>query len=313
MEKRSLIFMGTPEFAVHSLCALHEAGFNIKAVVTQPDKQRGRGKKISFTPVKTAALELGLPVLQPVKMKDPEFLSELEKYGADLFVVVAFRILPSIVLSIPALGSVNLHASILPYYRGAAPINHAIFNGEKTTGVTVFFLNKSIDTGNIILSKTVKIDEDDNYGTLYDKLAVVGSKLLSGTVKNIYDGNYHTKQQDYGEFPLAPKILSEDLVIDWNLSAEHIRNRIRGLSPKPGAYSMLNGKRIRIILADSENREHGEIPGTVTGTDRKAGTITVACGKGFLVLKTIQPESKPVTSVKNYLNGNRIETGAVFT
>lgn len=305
--------MGTPEFAVPSLFALHKAGFEIRAVVTQPDKQRGRGKKVSFTPVKTAALELGLPVLQPEKMKDPVFLSELENYGADLFVVVAFRILPSKVLSIPPLGSVNLHASLLPRYRGAAPINHALFNGEKETGVTVFFLNKGVDTGNIISSETVTIDDNDNYGTLYDKLAVSGAKLLSESVRNIFDGNYSAKPQEEGEFPSAPKILSDDLVIDWYLNAEQIRNRIRGLSPKPGAYSTLDGRRIRMIAADFESGGQNTSPGTVTGTDRKAGTISVACGKGSLIIKTIQPESKPVTSVKDFLNGNRIETGAVFS
>lgn len=304
--------MGTPEFAVPSLFELHKAGFDIRAVVTQPDKQRGRGKKVSFTPVKTAALELGLPVLQPERMKDPDFLSELKGYGADLFVVVAFRILPSRVLSIPPLGSVNLHASLLPRYRGAAPINHALFNGEKETGATVFFLNRGIDTGNIISSETVTIDENDDYGNLYDKLAFAGAKLLSDSVRNIFDGNYSAKQQEEGEFPSAPKILSDDLVIDWYLNAEQIRNRIRGLSPKPGAYSTLDGRRIRIISADFENSEHDKIPGTVTGTDRKAGTISVACGKGTLIVRTIQPESKPVTSVKDFLNGNRIETGAVF-
>lgn len=305
--------MGTPDFAVHSLYALHKAGFDIKAVVTQPDKQRGRGKKVSFTPVKTAALELGLPVLQPDKMKDPQFLSELENFRADLFVVVAFRILPAKVLSVPPLGSVNLHASLLPAYRGAAPINHAIFNGEKKTGVTVFFLNKGIDTGNIISSETVAIDNDDDYGTLYDKLAAVGAKLLAETTRNIFDGTYSANPQEKGEFRSAPKILSEDLKIDWTLSAQQIRNRVRGLSPKPGAYSTLDGKRYRIITADFDNGEHDLLPGTVTGSDRKTGTITVACGNGFLIIKTIQPESKPVTSVKDFLNGNSIGTGAVFS
>ena len=305
--------MGTPDFAVPSLLYLHKAGFEIKAVVTQPDKQRGRGKKVSFTPVKTAALELNLPVLQPEKMKDPEFLSALENYGADLFVVVAFRILPSKVLKIPPIGSINLHASLLPRYRGAAPINHALFNGEKETGATVFFLNRGVDTGNIISSETVTIGYDDNYGTLYDKLAVKGAKLLSDCVRNIFDGNYSARPQQEGKFPSAPKILPDDLVIDWNLSAEHIRNRIRGLAPKPGAFTTLEGRRIKIIAADFESGGQSTSPGTVIGTDRKEGTITVACGMGSLIIKTIQPESKPVTGVKDFLNGNRLETGAVFS
>ena len=304
--------MGTPDFAVHSLYALHEAGLEIKAAVTQPDKQRGRGKKFSNTPVKTAAIELGLPVLQPEKMKDPGFISELESLGADLFVVVAFRILPQQILKITPLGAINLHASLLPRYRGAAPVNHAIFNGEKETGNTVFFLNKGVDTGNIISSETVTIDDNDNYGTLYNKLTLNGAKLLTDSVRNIFEGNYSATPQPDGEFPVAPKIHADDLVIDWNLDSEQIRNRIRGLAPKPGAYSTLEGRRIRIIAADILDGEKDIIPGTVTGTDRKTGSVTVACGKGYLILKTIQPESKPVISVKDFLNGNRIEPGAIF-
>ncbi|MDY0017909.1 MAG: methionyl-tRNA formyltransferase [Candidatus Delongbacteria bacterium] len=304
--------MGTPPFAVCSLKALRERGFDIKAVVTQPDKERGRGRKVSFTPVKEAALEMGIPVLQPVSMKDPQFINTLKELKASLFVVVAFRILPQSVLDIPFLGSVNLHASLLPQYRGAAPINHALFNGEKETGVTVFFLNRGVDTGSIISSETVAIDDGDDYGTLYEKLAVRGAGLLADTAQNIFDGNYSARPQEKGAFPVAPKIGPADFVIDWTLDAESIRNRVRGLSPKPGACAALNGVRIKILSAASDSATCDAEPGTVIEADCKKGILRVAAGKGSLIITKVQPESKAATDARCFLNGHRIVPGTRF-
>ncbi len=304
--------MGTPDFAVGSLRALHTGGFDIKAVVTQPDKERGRGRKVSFTPVKETALELGLPVLQPVKMKDPAFIDELKELKADLFVVVAFRILPQSVLNIPPLGSVNLHASLLPQYRGAAPINHALFNGEKETGVTVFFLNRGVDTGEIISSEKIVILPEDNYGSLYNKLSASGAALLKRTVSDIFSGDFTTRPQDQDVYRTAPKIGPEDFIINWNMDAEDIVNRIRGLSPRPGAYSTIDGRKIKIIEAAFENTKCNEKPGTVIEADPKKSILHIATGYGILKVKKLQPESKPVTDTSSFLNGNRIEPGARF-
>jgi len=304
--------MGTPDFAVGSLRALHSSGFDIKAVVTQPDKERGRGRKVSFSPVKEMALELELPVLQPVKMKDQAFIDELREINADLFVVVAFRILPQSVLNIPPLGSVNLHASLLPQYRGAAPINYALFNGDKETGVTVFFLNRGVDTGEIISSENVPILPEDNYGSLYNKLAVTGSCLLSKTASDIFTGDFKTRPQDQGVYRTAPKIGPEDFIINWNMSAQDILNRIRGLSPKPGAYSTVDGRKIKIIEAEFDNTKCDERTGTVLEADPRKGILYIATGSGILKVKKIQAESKPVTDIRSFLNGNKIEPGARF-
>jgi methionyl-tRNA formyltransferase len=309
---RSVIFMGTPSFAVCSLRALHEKGIEIRAVVTQPDKERGRGKLVSSTPVKEAALEFGLPVLQPAKLKDRDFLETVTKLNADLFVVVAFRILPQTLLDIPPLGSVNLHASLLPRYRGAAPINHALFNGEKETGVTVFFLKRGVDTGEIISSETVGIEDEDDYGTLYEKLAVTGAGLLAETVESVFTGDYSTRKQDSGDFPKAPKIGPEDFVIDWNAGAEIILNKIRGLSPKPGACTLLNGRRLKIITASARKIQSDQEPGTVIEADCRKGIIRVATGDGVLELLKVQMESKPVTEVGCFLNGHRVAPGSKF-
>ncbi len=304
--------MGTPEFAVCSLKALHLKGFDIRAVVTQSDKERGRGRKVSFTPVKDEALRLGLPVLQPVSMSDPGFICQLKATGAELFIVVAFRILPRKVLDIPVRGSINLHASLLPRYRGAAPINHALFNGEKETGVTVFFLNKGVDTGNIISSETLPVEISDSYGSLYEKLALKGAGLLTRAAESIFDGTCVSRPQEPGDYPKAPKIGHDDFKIDWNLSAEVIFNRIRGLSPKPGACASLNGRPIKIIEAFPEPCAQVSEPGTVCEADCRKGILRIATGSGILRVTKLQAESKPVTDTGCFLNGHRIEPGSKF-
>jgi len=305
--------MGSPDFAVYSLVALYNKGIEIKAVVTQPDKERGRGKNITFTPVKTKALELGLPVLQPVRMKDPFFVETLKELKADLFVVVAFRILPETVLRIPASGSINLHASLLPDYRGAAPINHAIFNGEKETGVTVFFLNnKEVDSGDIIAQVKIPIEDSDNFGALYTKLALLGKDVLAESVDKIFSGNAAAYKQETVIGKKAPKLFADDFIIDWKLPAFSIFNKIRGLSPKPGAGTSINGRRIKIISAFFEDCSCEHEPGTIIIADRKKGLISIATGKGILTVTKVQLESRPVTDVKSFLNGNRIESGDIF-
>jgi methionyl-tRNA formyltransferase len=313
MQDRSIIFMGSPDFAVPSLEALYNKGIMIKAVVTQPDKQKGRGKKISFTPVKEKALELGIPVLQPVRMKDEDFIKALVELNADLFVVVAFRILPKTVLNLPELGSINLHASLLPDYRGAAPINYALFNGETETGVTVFYLNDgAVDSGDIIKQVKITVGGSDDYGILYDKLSLLGKDVLADTVADILSGKAVSYRQDSESTKKAPKLFADDFLINWSMSAENICNKIRGLSPRPGAFSSVNGKKIKIITSSYESTFCGQKPGTVIEADRKKGFLIIATGSGILTVTKIQPESRPVTDVGSFLNGNRIVSGDTF-
>lgn len=307
--------MGTPDFAVSALLEIHRSGIEIKAVVTQPDKQRGRGKKVSFTPVKKTAIDLGIPVLQPDKMRDPEFIKELERLNADMFVVVAFRILPKKVLEMPDLGSINLHASLLPDYRGAAPINHALFNGDKKTGLTVFFLNNDkVDSGNIIAQLEVKIEEKDNFGSLYDKLKVEGSIFLPKIITDIFSNNYKILEQDISKAknPSAPKIFPEHFKINWNNSAESIHNQVRGLAPKPGAFCSFNDKRLKIIETSFENTDPlGDI-GEITVIDRKVNSISVVTGKGILKIHKVQPEGKAVIDSSSFINGYSVSIGMLF-
>ena len=237
-----IVFFGTPEFAVASLKALLDNGFEVSAVVTAPDKEAGRGHRLLESDVKKFAVERGLPLLQPVKLRDPEFIARLREIGADLFVVIAFRMLPEMVWSMPHLGTFNLHASLLPKFRGAAPINHAIIQGEKETGVTTFFLQHEIDTGDIIMQRQISIGEDENVGSLHDRLMALGAEVTVATAKAIADGTVTTHPQPEGEFTPAPKIFKETCRIDWRKSAREIHNFVRGLSPYPAAWSTLREK-----------------------------------------------------------------------
>lgn len=234
-----IVFFGTPEFAAYSLKAIIEAGYDVCAVVTMPDKIAGRGHKLIQSDVKKMALEHGLPVLQPEKLRDPDFLQELKSLQADLFVVIAFRMLPEAVWAMPPKGTFNLHASLLPRYRGAAPINRAIMNGETQTGVTTFFLSHEIDTGNIIEAREEEIRPDDDAGTLHDKLMVLGADMTLDTLVKIQDGTVRSFPQPEGEFVPAPKIFKEDCLIRWNLPAEEVHNQIRGLSPYPAPFTRM--------------------------------------------------------------------------
>lgn len=240
-EDLKIVFLGTPEFAVESLDALVRGGFNIRAVVTMPDKVAGRGHKLVQSDVKRYATEHNLPVLQPTNLKDSTFIKQLEAIDADLFIVIAFRMLPEAVWSMPRLGTFNLHASLLPRYRGAAPINRAVMNGDKETGVTTFFLKHEIDTGDIIAQRSIPIAEDEDAGSVHDRLMRLGSEMVMQTVNLILesDGHVEVQPQPAGDFIPAPKIFTETCGIDWNQPCESVRNHVRGLSPYPAAFTMI--------------------------------------------------------------------------
>src|SRR5688572_21411064 len=251
-----IVFMGTPEFAVASLDALVKAGYNIVGVVTAPDKPAGRGMKLQESAIKKYAVDHGLKILQPEKLKSPEFLNELRELNADLQVVVAFRMLPEVVWNMPRMGTINLHGSLLPQYRGAAPINWAVINGERETGVTTFKLKHEIDTGNILLQEGFQIGEDDTAGDVHDKMKDLGAQLLIKTVKGLADGTLketpQTSELIHSPLKHAPKIFPDNSKIDFSKSVDEIYNLIRGLSPVPGAFTYLNGKTLKIIKSEKE-------------------------------------------------------------
>ena len=300
-----IVFMGTPEFAVASLNALFEAGYDIVGVVTAADKPAGRGQKLQESAVKTYAVSKGLNILQPLKLKDPDFIEELRALQADLQVVVAFRMLPEIVWDMPAKGTINLHASLLPNYRGAAPINHAIINGETESGATTFFLKHEIDTGDTIFSVRVPIADDDTAGDLHDHLMEAGAGLLLKTVNAIADGQYKEQPQiSSEELKHAPKIFKEFCKIDWNQPAKTIYNLIRGLSPYPTAFTSLNDKTIKIFKAAYEEAEPEVSPGNYL-TDGKT-YLKFAAPDGFIQLLDVQYEGKKRMTVAEFLRGVRL-------
>jgi len=302
--KLRIIYMGTPEFAVGGLKALVDNGFNVVAVVTAPDKPSGRGLHVQQSPIKQFAVEHAIPVLQPVKLKDPGFVASLQLFKADLQVVVAFRMLPEIVWTMPRLGTLNLHASLLPDYRGAAPINHAIINGETVTGVTTFFLQHAIDTGDIIFKEQVNIAPDDNAGTLHDKLMSVGAQLIVKTVQSIADNNYKTTPQSGISNKIAPKIFKETCMINWHQHADTINNFIRGLSPYPGAYTILHNKILKIYAAVPEIVTH-QIPAGTFESDN-AKYLKFATADGFINITALQAEGKKRMLIADFLRGNKL-------
>lgn len=306
LKTHRLVFMGTPEFAVASLDALVKAGFNIAAVVTAPDKPAGRGLKLQESAVKKYALEKGLRVLQPAKLKSQEFIDELRAIQPDLQVVVAFRMLPEVVWSLPPLGTINLHGSLLPKYRGAAPINWAVINGERETGVTTFRLKHEIDTGDILLQETIPLGENETAGELHDRMKLVGAELLVKTVHGILDGSLTESPQqvsDPGSLQHAPRIFSETCRIDWQQPTDKIHDLIRGLSPFPGAFTTLNGKMLKIYRSEKEKIKPSHAPGEST-TDGKT-TLKFATPDGYILLKELQLEGKKKMSVEEFLRGYR--------
>lgn len=305
--------MGTPAFAVTSLKALVEAGYNVVAVVTTPDKPAGRGQKLSESAVKVYAVEKGIPVLQPSNLKDEHFYETLKQYNPDLQLVVAFRMLPEKIWSLPKLGTYNVHASLLPRYRGAAPINRAIMNGDAETGVTTFKLRHEIDTGSILFSEKVKINEDMNAGQLHDVLMKLGAALLIKTVKAI-DASYRGGlplafiEQNNQEASHAPKITRETCKINWDNSAINIYNQIRGLSPYPGAFTFLqnggNKSQLKIYSATYREVKHDHTNGYLS-TDGKS-RLDVACRDGYIELRELQAEGKRRMAVTEFLRGVRL-------
>lgn len=299
-----IVFMGTPDFAVASLDILVQNGYNIVGVITAPDKPAGRGKQIQQSAVKQYAVAHNLNVLQPEKLKNPEFLAELKALNADLQIVVAFRMLPEVVWNMPPKGTFNLHGSLLPAYRGAAPINWAVMNGETQTGVTTFFLQHEIDTGSIIHQATMPIGPDESTGEVHDRMMALGAQLVLQTVKEIEQGTAKATPQDMtGDYPHAPKIFREDCKIDWDQPLDKVYNHIRGLSPYPAAWTELDGKTLKIYKAKKEPANHSQPNGTLD-TDGKT-YLRFAVPGGYIHAEELQLEGKKRLGVKEFLTGWR--------
>ena len=320
-----IVFMGTPEFAVASLDGLIKAGYNIVGVVTAVDKPAGRGMKMNESAVKKYAVEHNLKILQPEKLKNPEFLSALKSLNADLQIVVAFRMLPEVVWNMPRMGSVNLHGSLLPQYRGAAPINWAVINGEKETGVTTFKLKHEIDTGDILLQESFPIGENETAGEVHDKMKEIGAGVMVKTVKGLADGSLkempqssivnressetdsRLPAQDSRLLKHAPKIFTETCKIDFSKTTGEVHNLIRGLSPFPGAFTELNGKTFKIFRSEKESSLSGQTETVRPGEYKTDGKtfLKFACTNGYIFIKELQLEGKKKMSIEEFLRGYR--------
>lgn len=300
-----IIYMGTPEFAVPALEILKENGWNVVAVITAPDRPKGRGQKMIPSPVKEAAIKHGVPVLQPTNLKDPDFIDELAGYRADIQVVVAFRMLPEAVWNMPPKGTFNLHASLLPNYRGAAPINWAIINGEKETGITTFFLKHQIDTGSVIFQEKEPISPEDNVGTLYERLMAKGAMLVLKTIEAINEDNVTPKAQDESlAVHEAPKIFKETCKIDWTKSAVSIHNLIRGLSPYPAAWTTIDGKVCKIYKSEPIKGNKNMDAGDYESDDKTY--LHFQTGDGVFSILELQLEGKKRMAITDFLRGNKI-------
>jgi methionyl-tRNA formyltransferase len=303
-----IVFMGTPDFAVPSLNALAAVGLKPIAVATGSDKKRGRGQKVSSTPVKLAADALGIDtILQPESVKDPSFAQNVRQLNPDIIVVVAFRILPPEVFEAARLGTFNLHGSLLPRYRGAAPINHAIMQGDTETGVTTFFLKQLVDTGNVILKRRLSIGPNETAGDVHDRMMILGADAVVETVQRIIRGDLTTTPQDDTQATPAPKIFRKDCELDFSGSASEVHNQIRGLSPWPGAFTFLNGKQLKVFRSEVHDSSSTTAePGRLTKED---GALLVSCGTGCLRLTEVQIEGKRRVTATDFLNGVLIEDG----
>ena len=315
-KKIRIAYFGTPEFAASQLEAILAAGYEVAVVVTMPDKPAGRGRKIQYSDVKKTAMEHGLPLLQPEKLRDPEFLAALASYQANLFIVVAFRMLPAVVWQMPELGTFNLHASLLPQYRGAAPINFAIINGETETGLTTFFLNEEIDKGAVIMREKVAIRPDETAGELHDELMLLGNKVVVETIKKIEAGEVDAQTQDTlsegQELKPAPKISKEFCNIDWHQDCQTVYNHIRGLSPYPAAHTQLVSEEderieMKVFAAEIEPCKT-ELPVGSVVTDNKK-YLKIALSDGFISLKFVQQAGKKAMAIDDFLRGTRLEGG----
>ncbi len=301
--------MGTPEFAVPSLRALIDSGNEVAAIVAQPDKPKGRGRRLAPPPVKKAAEEHNIPVLQPAKIRTGEFLEQLEKINPDLICVAAYgKILPKAVLDLPRFGCINVHASLLPRYRGAAPINWAIVRGEKVTGVTTMQMDEGMDTGDILLEREMQIEEDDTGETLSEKLSVAGAELLMETIRELESGNLNPRKQDDSTATYAPMLKKEDGRIDWEKPAEEVRSLVRGMLPWPGAFTYLGGKLLKIysvVVSEGEGK-----PGEVLMSER--GIIRVSSGRGSVDIRELQLEGGKRLDARAFLAGRKIEAGTIL-
>ena len=313
MEKTRIAYFGTPEFAASQLEAILKAGYEVAVVVTMPDKPAGRGRKIQYSEVKKTALEHNLPLLQPEKLKDPLFLEQLAAYQANLFIVVAFRMLPAVVWQMPELGTFNLHASLLPQYRGAAPINFAIINGETETGLTTFFLNEEIDKGAVIMREKVAIRPDETAGELHDELMLLGNKVVVETIKSIESGTVSAQTQDMlaegQDLKPAPKISKEFCNIDWSRDCQSVYNHIRGLSPYPAAHTQLvstEGEVIemKVYSAQIETGTPGLPVGSVVTDNKKY--LKIALSDGFISLTQVQQAGKKAMPIDDFLRGTQL-------
>lgn len=306
-EELKIVFMGTPDFAVASLDALVKDGYNVVGVITAPDKPAGRGKKLNQSAVKKYAQEAGLNILQPTNLKDQEFQNELQALGAHVQVVVAFRMLPKAVWNMPALGTFNLHASLLPQYRGAAPINWAVINGDAESGVSTFLLNEEIDTGAILFQEKTPISEDDNAGTLHDRLMDIGTGLVVKTVDRLAAGDYEAVAQDEDEILRpAPKLFKENTQIDWSKDAVSVRNLIRGLSPYPAAWTSLeleNGKKQQFKLFATTLTDEDSSQAAAGTWQLEKKRLLVATADRWLQIDELQPQGKKRMDVKSFING----------
>lgn len=304
--------MGTPDFAVPSLLKLAKSGYKPVAVVTGADKKSGRGQKLIPTPVKSAAADMGIPILEPKSLKDSSFIREIASLDVELSCVVAFRILPDELISIPKRGTVNLHASLLPLYRGAAPIQRAIMAGEKITGATTFFIRREVDTGNILLQKSLPLAENEDFGSLHDRLAELGADLLLKTIEGIKSGKLKEIPQDDAKATNAPKIKSDDLKINWDNSAGRIHDQVRGLSPFPGVSARVNNLVIKIFKTEiSDETVEGYSPGEIS---RITGSyFTVATGDGSLKVLELQRQGKKRMETSEFLRGVDLSTGDILT
>lgn len=310
MKDMKIVFMGTPDFAVPSLEILLEKGFDIVGVITSTDKYGGRGmKQLIESPVKKFAIENGLTVLQPKNLKSPEFIEVLKSLEADLQIVVAFRMLPEVVWDMPSLGTYNLHSSLLPKYRGAAPINWAVINGEKETGVTSFKLQHKIDVGDVLFQEKLDIGDDESAGELHDRLMLLGSEVVLKTVEALDKGEVELKSQNNESATKAPKIFTKDCEIDWSKKTNEIYNFIRGLSPFPGAWTTLDGKTLKIFKAMKEEVDKGKQVGEITTDNKKY--IRIATKDGSINLIDVKLQGKKKMDIKSFLNGYKLKVRTV--
>lgn len=305
MKKLKVVFLGTPDFAVASMKAIHESDHELIGAITMPDKPAGRGKKLQSSPLKNYAVEENIPLLQPSNLKDEEFLAELKSWGADIFIVVAFRMLPEAVWNMPEMGTVNLHGSLLPDYRGAAPINWAVMNGDKKTGVSTFQLKHKIDTGDVLLQESTPISDEDNVGSVHDRLMNIGANLIVTTLNQLSEGSVKPiPQESFSEGPYreAPKLFKPDCLIDWNKDQEDIFNHIRGLSPYPAAYTVLsNDKEDKNMKVFKTLKTDKSIP---SGNIKMEGKqVFVGTKSKALELIEVQLAGKKRMSIKDLLNG----------